>query len=91
MRAVRNYSYDLSAALYIDVANKIHGSKVFHTFQWIAVEKTAPYGVIVYTADESLLEQGRQKYIQALETYSECIKNDYFPAYPTEPITLYGD
>jgi hypothetical protein len=89
--AVRKYNYDLSAAFYIDVANKILKEKVFTRFQWIAVEKSKPFGVMIYDADESLLEQGRAKYMQALTTYAECVNTGHFPAYPNEPVVLYGD
>lgn len=88
-RAIQNFDYDLSAALYLDVANHIAPNR-FNHFEWVFVEKKPPYGVAVYRADDSLIEQGRLKYIKALDNYKYAVDNNNWFCYTKKTTMLYG-
>jgi hypothetical protein len=79
VRSVINFSYQVQAALYVDVAEAIDGKK--RDFYWVAVEKDTPYAVAVYKASDEMLEHGRQQYRKAIDLYKECAALDLFPAY----------
>jgi len=86
VRSVINFSYQVQAALYVDVAETIDGKK--RDFYWVAVEKDAPYAVAVYKASEEMLEHGRQQYRKAIDLYKECAALDLWPAYSQQVQTL---
>jgi homoserine acetyltransferase len=79
VRSVINFSYQVQAALYVDVAEAIDGKK--RDFYWVAVEKDTPFAVAVYKASDEMLEHGRQQYRKAIDLYKECAALDLFPAY----------
>jgi len=86
VRSVINFSYQVQAALYVDVAETIDGKK--RDFYWVAVEKDAPYAVAVYKASDEMLEHGRQQYRKAIDLYKECAALDLWPAYSQQVQTL---
>ena len=86
VRSVINFSYQVQAALYVDVAEAIDGKK--RDFYWVAVEKDAPYAVAVYKASDEMLELGRQQYRKGIELYKECAALDLWPAYSQQVQTL---
>ena len=86
VRSVINFSYQVQAALYVDVAEAIDGKK--RDFYWVAVEKDAPYAVAVYKASDEMLEHGRQQYRKAIDLYKECAALDLWPAYSQQLQTL---
>ena len=86
VRSVINFSYQVQAALYVDVAEAIDGKK--RDFYWVGVEKDAPYAVAVYKASEEMLEHGRQQYRKAIDLYKECAALDLWPAYSQQVQTL---
>jgi hypothetical protein len=86
VRSVINFSYQVQAALYVDVAEAIDGKK--RDFYWVAVEKDAPYAVAVYKASDEMLEHGRQQYRKAIDLYKECASLDLWPAYSQQVQTL---
>lgn len=87
-KSVFNYSYEVQAAFYLDVAKAIDGKD--RKFVWLAVEKEAPYGCMIYEPSEAVLERGRKLYKQAIQTYIECASFDVWPSYSTktQQITL---
>ncbi len=81
-RSCWNYRYHVQAAFYIDAYKELTGEEL--QFVFIAVEKTPPYGVAVYMANDEMVEQGRREYRQDLDIYAECLKTDEWPGYPGE-------
>lgn len=75
MRSIANYRYDVQAA---------HYGRGFERerFAFIAVEKTPPYGVAVYLADDTIRERGQEARIRNLETYGQCRESGEWPGYP---------
>lgn len=61
------YSYHLQAAFYVDLMAA--AGYLDAKFIFVAVEKSAPYGVQVFEASDSFIAQGRIAYRQALKQY----------------------
>lgn len=79
-RAIANYGYDVSAAMYMDGVAAC--GKPANAFVWVFVETTAPYAVRCYQASEALLSRAREKYHGGLEQFSFCREAENWPAYP---------
>lgn len=79
-RSVVNFSYDLQAAWYTNLAQKCWpGFEV--EFLFVAIEKKAPFGVSIFRASEQLLTNGRLKMAKALDLFEQCQTLDYWPSY----------
>lgn len=86
-----NFRYHVQAAMYLDVANaayKIHEPEFhgFNTFMFIAVEKTAPYQLAIYYADETMVELGRHEYMANFQLYCDLLGQDIYPGYNNDKI-----
>lgn len=79
-RAITNYSYHLSAALYMDAWEWLHGEKL-EPMRWIAVEEKSPNASMRYVIEEESLAYGRAQYREALNIYADCLEKDEWPAY----------
>lgn len=78
-RSVVNYGYHAQEAFYSDGWSAI--GKPVNGFVFLAWEKKAPYAHAVYELPPSIVEEGRAIMRQALETYAECAREDYWPGY----------
>lgn len=78
-KTVANMGYDVQAAFYVDGMKAVTGRSV--NFNFIAVEKTAPFSTACYTASQEMIEVGRAKYRCALELLKWCQDNQKFPGY----------
>lgn len=78
-RSCWNYRYFVQAAFYLDVANAQLGFKRFSSFCFIACEKSPPYQVAVYVADQQMVEAGRAEYRRCLNLYHQCRVADTWP------------
>lgn len=88
-RTVEKFHYDLQASFYLSGWNNVAGSEYrCDTFLFIAVEKEHPYDVCVYDMPPEWIAIGREKYLEALERYKDCVKRDYWPGYSDKVITL---
>jgi hypothetical protein len=85
-RAVAAYKYHWQAAMYLDGAKA--NVKNDFTFVFICVEKEPPYGVAVYTLEESFIEAGRQSYKNALRVVRECIDKNEWPCYSNQVLEI---
>jgi exodeoxyribonuclease VIII len=95
LNACYKFGYFHQAAMYIDGYNSArevmiadHGwnpvdNPPMDSFAFIAVEKTPPYCVAVYTlmGDNSLLIEGRSQLLQNVATELNCRRMGYYPAY----------
>jgi exodeoxyribonuclease VIII len=79
-RSALKYRYDVQAAFYIDLYEKHYNCKC-EGFIFIAVEKTAPFGVGVYVIEDEDIEFGRQKYKADLERWREAKANNKWTGY----------
>lgn len=79
-KTIINMDYYIQAAMYLDGVAQTDNASMHFIF--IAVEKTAPFGVGVYALSNELVEAGRKKYKKALHILDNCIKNNSYPCYP---------
>jgi len=88
-RSVIKFGYHISAAWYSRGIHALTG-RYPDNWAWIVVESKAPYAVMIYAADEALLEKGDSLCQEALFTLSECEQSGQWPAYSDqiEQITL---
>ena len=86
-RSVRKYRYDVQAAFYLDGVEYATGIRPEH-FYFIAVEKSAPFGVGVYELSEGMIEDARLTYLEDLATWLQCTEFDEWPAYSNEIIEI---
>jgi len=77
-RKVANYDYDFQAAYYSAILAQTEQIEVPPFWFWIAVEKTAPYTSVVYSATE-WTQSGEEKMIRALDLYKECKATGQWP------------
>ena len=75
-RVVRELGYELSAALYCDIAYRVYG-KVFD-FYWVVLSKN-DWDCQVYKASTHTLSEGSALVNKALITYKKCLQNDKWP------------
>lgn len=87
-KSIARYQYAMQAAYYLDGITAA-GCEV-DSFVFVAVEKTAPFGIACYAADAEMLTQGRAEYRRLLAVYAECDAADQWPGYPqtVAPISL---
>lgn len=82
-----DFGYFMSAAHYIDGVKAATGEVV--RFQFVNVEKTAPYLVSVVELDDFALDYGRQMLDRAKRLYAECTESGEWPGYPAmDPVSL---
>jgi hypothetical protein len=68
---IKQYKYDLSAALYLQIAEQYYGKKF--DFYWLVISKSE-IETRVYKASERTLKQGHDMVKQALEKYRLCVE-----------------
>ena len=79
VRACVNYDYDLQAAVYLEGLRQ-----VFHRdfdFVFLAVEESPPHGCALYGAPEEMLQRGRRRYRQAINSLKRCRDSNQWPCY----------
>lgn len=88
-KSVANYRYHVQQAYYSDVFAWATGLQL-ESFDFLAVEKDAPYASKVFRLDTPSVDYGRKLYRQALDLYAECLnRNEWpMPSGETEYITL---
>jgi hypothetical protein len=75
-----HFGYNIQAPWYFD-AFKLYGDKSVVEIAFVAVEKTAPYGVNVFTISEDTMQKGRDKIDYARAIYAKCLDTDIWPCY----------
>jgi len=86
-RDIFTYGYYQQAAFYSDGYRIATGIDIDCCFALFVIEKTEPYVCSAYELGLKSIEAGRMAYRRALDTYAECVKNNYWPSY-TEKITM---
>lgn len=78
-KSVHKWGYHRQAAFYLDGAAVLDIDCT--DFAQVVVEKSAPYGVVVYRIDEAAIEAGRRQLRRLIRTYSECLDSGVWPAF----------
>lgn len=86
-RSAGNFHYGVQAALYLDVVSQAAGVALEY-FVFAAVEKTAPFGVGVYTLTAEAIAVSRQAYRRHLRLYAECLATDRWPCYSERVVEI---
>ena len=79
-RSAVKYRYHVQSAFY-SAGYELDRGYAPEGFIFIAVEKTAPFQVAVYHADEATLQLGRDTYIPELHRYVACRNTNLWPGY----------
>lgn len=85
-RSVAKYRYHVQDALYRFGFTEL-GEPVQH-FVLVAVEKTAPYAVGTYALDADAIGRGYSAARRDIDQLGECMRKNYWPAYPETIQTL---
>lgn len=85
------WRYWVQAAWYLHGVEQATGKRP-ERFVFVAVEKTAPYGVGVYVADNAMVQRGMEQAREDLGKLAVCKAADDWPSYSNgmEPISLPG-
>ncbi len=92
-KSAYNYGYYIQAPYYTDVMRWAGGPDLSGSdFLFVVVEKSEPFAVAVYYADEAMVTKGRADYEQGLDRIAECRAAGEWPGYSdrVEPLSLPG-
>jgi hypothetical protein len=81
-RKIRDYGYDLQAALYTTMIQKLTGE--LPAYCWVFVEDKPPHMVAARRASAKLLEVGWRKLVSLLGEYRENQLTGHWPGYGDE-------
>jgi len=73
------YKYYVQAAFYSLLLKEATGREP--KFYFIAMEKSDPYSVRVFTLDKEFIERGKKEVIEGLELYKACVKSNFWPSF----------
>lgn len=80
LKKISNYSYDMSAALYVDAFNEylehVGSNQKITTFYWVFASKDM-VNCQTYASTPKMLELGRKKYRKALDEIAKAKANDW--------------
>ena len=76
MQTCNSFSYDLSAALYFDVANMSLEKKMEKFYFMFVCKKTS--NIMVAEASKEFMERGRQKYLAAIKKFKRLKEEGFF-------------
>lgn len=82
-RSCRKYRYDVQAAFYLDGLGATNPKS---SFIFICCEAKPPHKTAVYLAPDSMINEGREKYLENLHTYMTCKASGQWPAYTNHKI-----
>lgn len=87
-KTIYNFGYHISAVMYQDGFMQHYQTNEPPPFIWLVAEREAPFVVVSYAPDEQTLFKGHDKKSLALTTLANCLKNNHFPAYANEILTI---
>lgn len=79
-KKIADLRYHVQAAFYLDGLSLIT-KKQYTTFVFVVVEKSAPFGVGVYVADNKMIEKGRSVYKKDMSYLADCMRENRWPDY----------
>lgn len=82
-KAIWNYKYHIQMAMYSEGISQIEKSKV-EFVAFIAVEKTPPYEIAVYIADDAMMDKGIEDYRKALRKLKQSATTGQWTRYQTK-------
>jgi hypothetical protein len=85
-RAIRRFKYDWQAFFYLRGANSI-SHELYDKFIIIAVEKTPPYGVMLFDLSEALY-WAEMRVMPLIEKFSLCLDMNRWPGYKNYEVIM---
>lgn len=79
---ITDYSYHLSAAMYIEVGKAL--GLDLRGFNWIWVEKSPPHNVRITAATPRMLKVGREEFYKTLDVFKSCCESGTWDSYPID-------
>lgn len=83
-RAIHQFGYHQSAALYADGIKAIYGHYPTHWVH-VVVEKEPPYCVALYELPGEDIERGRVLNRRAIDLFARCLRDNKWPGYADQP------
>lgn len=83
-RAIHQFGYHQSAALYCDGIKAIYGHYPTHWLH-VVVEKEPPHCVALYELPGEDIERGRVLNRRAIDLFARCLSEDRWPGYSDDP------
>ena len=81
-----NLHYHWSAAWTVDIGHGL--ASVLSDYYFIAVEKTAPWAVCVFSTPQDLVDLAREEIAPLYHLYRACVEYDTWPSYSQDIETL---
>jgi len=82
-RNVNNYGYHIQGVFYTDVWSAAM-PETKDTFRHIISESEFPYEPALRILSQEFMDKGREKYLDALQLYCQCLKTGTWPNYEME-------
>lgn len=86
-RAIAQFGYAQSAALYCDGIKAIYGALPTNWLH-VVLEKEPPHVVSLYELPGEDIERGRWMNRKAIRVFAECLSADRWPGYADEPLQI---
>jgi hypothetical protein len=86
-RAIANFGYHQSAALYADGIKAVFGEPPSNWLH-IVLEKEPPHVVSLYELPGEDIERGRWLNRKAIRVFADCLSQDRWPGYADEPAQI---
>lgn len=83
-KAIANFGYHQSAALYADGIKAIYGTRPTHWVH-VVVEKEPPYSLSFYELPGEDIERGRLLNRRAINLFADCLEKDRWPGFADQP------
>jgi hypothetical protein len=78
-RQLYELEYHVSAAFHHHLVELEYGLKNDRQFWWVALEKTCPWDVAVYRANDMVMDRGEGDWRKALWRYKQCVTTGKWP------------
>jgi len=78
---IHRYGYHITAAMYWEGIEKIHGVAPTHWVH-VPIEKDFPFCAEVYPLPMEDIERGKQQVRRAVRKFADCLSKDKWPATP---------
>jgi len=78
-----NLHYPMQAYMYTTGLNIV--APYPRRWLWVVMERSAPFEIATYYADEDAMTDGEHDFRKAIGIYKNCMESDYWPSFPTEP------
>lgn len=87
MGSIAKYKYQIQTSWYLEGLGMVK-DKLLDQFLHIVIEKEPPYGIQIFAMDAVSIAAGSDEIRKLMDVYSDCLKNNNWPGYPTGVQTI---